>query len=112
MALDNDCKYILNLGQVLVQKYQEDPKIIDEIMSIIHRFNSIKNAYINNTNTAISSLQETTKYLNGIHNTLINNHNLLNKDLNRNKTVEVNKSSPKQPLDFDSIDIDAILGNK
>lgn len=112
MSLDNDCKYILNLGQILVQKYQEDPKIIDDIMLIIQRFNAIKNAYINNTNISISSLQETTKYLNGIHNTLTNNHNLLNSNLNKTKAVEVKKSSPKQSLDFDSIDIDAILGNK
>ena len=113
MALDNDCKYILNLGQILVQKYQEDPKIIDEIMCIIQRFNALKNAYISNSNTAISSLQETTKYLNTIHKVLINNHKALNNDLNKAKTVVVpEKSSPKASFDFDSVDIDTLLGNK
>ena len=111
MPLDHDCRFILSLGQTLVNKYNESPDIIDKTMEIIQKFTALKKAYINNTKIAIGSLQETSQYLNGIQNTINNNHQIVSDIFNKPKNI-VEPYSHKPPLDFDSIDMDALLGNK
>lgn len=114
MKPDDDCKYLLSIANRLVNTYKEDPKIIDNVLAIIAKFSNLKTSYLNQTKISLQSSKELNIYIGNLHNTIMQNYTTLCDVYNTN-SISVTKStinSQSTMADFESIDIDAVLGNK
>ncbi len=101
----NDDDFLLWVGKRLIHKYKEHPLILNRIIKIVAKHRLIVNSYTESNKNTLSGIIQT---INGLQtlgeNLKVQHHSLINKI----KTTNMDNLSV-DPLDFDNIDVDALI---
>ena len=107
MSIDTDNQFLLWVSNRLVNKYGEDPAIVNRIISIIAKNRLIQSSYTEgNKNTSIGIIN-TIKYLTNLQKILSQQHQSLVSKLNSPSQEQSGVSDAK--IDFDNIDIESLI---
>jgi hypothetical protein len=106
MSIDKDDEFLLWLANRLVNKYGENPNIVNRMISIIAKNRLIRSSYTEgNKNTSIA-VTNTIRYLSNLQKILGQQHGSLVSKLN---SPSENQNPPEAKTDFDNIDIESLF---
>jgi len=107
MSIDKDNQFLLWISNRLVNKYGEDPAIVNRMISIIAKNRLIQSSYTEgNKNTSIGIIN-TINYLTNLQKMLSQQHQSLVSQLNPHNQKQFNISDTR--TDFDNIDIESLI---
>lgn len=105
MNIEKDDEFLLWVANRLVNRYGENPIIVNRIISIIAKNRLIRTSYKEGNKNTVLSIANTIKYLEDLQNTIRSQHASLVNDINKNTEDTTNKAK----IDFDNIDIESML---
>lgn len=105
MTADKDDEFLMWVANRLVNRYGENPHIVNRIICIIAKNRLIRTSYKEGNQHTVLSIANTIKYLEDLQNTIRTQHASLISDINK----ETEETKKKTKIDFDNIDMESML---